>query len=280
MKTIRIETNGQYKPLFLCSDIHIDSADHLPDLFLKHLNFCLKKNIDIVINGDIFDLMQSRYDGRRKNQQEKKHYFNDVLKDTVKTLEPYSHLIKAIFKGNHETSVERHSDLNMLELLIDLLNAKGSNIEIGGYQNILQIGLSHTTSKYNYNIFAHHGVGGNAPVTKGIISFNRISNYLDGVDAVWQGHSHDIMHQEHTKLLIGRDGNPKKITNHWLRTPSYKDEFMKGEGWAVEKGFAPLTEGGLLLELFYDKNKGVKTNTTHWDNFIWQELRESNEGIL
>ena len=52
------------------------------------------------------------------------NYFDKVVEDAVKFYEPYKENIKLITMGNHESSVLRRQENNLLNRLCDGLNVK------------------------------------------------------------------------------------------------------------------------------------------------------------
>ena len=80
---------------FVCSDIHIDSPKFQEELFIKHCKEIVEKEGHIVINGDLFDLMQGRYDPRRNKQDlnprfSTVNYLDSVIEYGIELLKPFS----------------------------------------------------------------------------------------------------------------------------------------------------------------------------------------------
>ena len=69
-----------------------------------------KKNGYIIVTGDLFCLMQGKYDKRSSKsdilpQHNKNNYLDAVIDEAIELLTPYAHNILLLSKGNHETSV-------------------------------------------------------------------------------------------------------------------------------------------------------------------------------
>lgn len=91
----------------MLSDIHWDNPHCDRETLKKHLDYCLKNEIPIMINGDFFCFMQGKYDPRRSKadirpEHNKVNYIDAVIEDCVNWWKPYAHLLTVIGYGNHE----------------------------------------------------------------------------------------------------------------------------------------------------------------------------------
>ena len=80
-------------------------------------------------------------------------------------------------------------------MLVLMLNAdKKSNIQVGNYANFIRFVWKRIDNKQvlKYDIYAHHGAGANAPVTKGMLDFSRIARGVNA-DLIWIGHKHNSL---------------------------------------------------------------------------------------
>jgi hypothetical protein len=227
------------------------------------LDEAVKGGHDILINGDMFCLMQGKYDGRRsKSEIRPEHnnsrYLDSVVDTAVEWFAPYAHNIKVIGYGNHETSILRHCETDVIERFVTLLNNKtGASVQVGGYGG--WVIYQHERSKRiinAYKIKYFHGAGGGGPVTKGAINFNRMATMIEGADAIWMGHVH-----ESTEITYTLEGLNSKNTVElrdvlMIRTPAYKEEYNEGKGgWHVERGAPPKPCGGRWLEIHFERGK-------------------------
>lgn len=95
------------KSYLLISDVHYDNPKCNRKLLKQHLDLALEKDAGILIGGDLFCVMQGKYDPRR-NKGDIEDAFNvpnylDNLIDKVgEFLEPYKKNIVTILQGNHE----------------------------------------------------------------------------------------------------------------------------------------------------------------------------------
>ena len=120
------------------SDLHWDNPKCDRKRLKKDLDYALEHDLDIFINGDLFCAMQGRYDGRRmKGDIREEHNTNTYLDSLVSTavswFEPYAKNIRLIGYGNHETAILKNCETDLLERLVDGLNARGADITLGGY---------------------------------------------------------------------------------------------------------------------------------------------------
>ena len=252
-----IKCDTKNKTILLLSDIHFDSAYCERKLLKSVLDEAIAKDAIILFNGDFFDMMQSRNDKRGSKSNLRKEYLGDnyfdlVIQDAYEYLKPYASNIGIMADGNHETAITKNYETNPLDRLAYLLRKEaGSKVEHTGYQSWvilkLQLGKNHYDT---YKIKMHHGSGGNARVTKGVIEHNRMSTYVNGADLIWLAHTHTqyAMHSTVEKLTCNQNFQIRLEKVYHVRTGCWKQEYKEG-GWSVEKGFSPSEIGGYWLEL-------------------------------
>jgi len=224
---------------------------------LADLQEAVNKNAMIFLFGDVFDAMQGRFDPRRsldelRPEYRRNDYYDFVVKDVAKILSPFAKNIVLISDGNHETATLKNSNISLIDRLVWMLNTQyGGNIQHGGYGGWVRFmfegasgGRSSIKMKY------HHGFGGDAPVTRGVIQTNRQAVYLNGADIVVNGHSHNAYYVPIVQESLSDAGKVIFSTQHHIRTPGYKSEYNDGTtGWAVEKGMVPKPLGGAFVTL-------------------------------
>ena len=247
---------------FLISDLHWDNPKCDLDTLKEHLDEAVELGATILINGDFFCLMQGRYDGRRiKGDVRPEHntpsYLDNVIDTAVEWFKPYAEHIGMIGYGNHETSILKHCETNVLQRFVDLMNHKyKTRIQLGGYGGYIAIPVSRRKngkSPLTFGIHYYHGSGGGGVVTKGVIQNNRLATFIRGVDMIWQGHVHE--YYLHSDMVSGLEHNSegfcvKQRYLHHLRTPAYKEEYQDGsKGWHVERMAPPKPIGGAYLKL-------------------------------
>jgi len=165
---------------------------------------------------------------------------------------------KVAFSGN--TSILKHRDTDPLERLVFLLNTiEGKPVHKGSYAGWIKFNLKRNSSKnsFPFLIAYHHGKGGNAKRSKGILYSQMDAMEYPDANLIISGHDHNkIYDPSNVRRRINTHGKTYKDTVHWLKTGSYKkssDDF----GWEVEKGFTPKRLGGWFVDLEY--NRSTKT---------------------
>lgn len=250
------------KKVLFCSDIHFDSPECDRELLKQHF-----KEADVIlIFGDFFDLMQGKFDPRRSYsdvlpQYKGASYFDLVLQDAVKFLKPFANKIAMFGYGNHETSVISRCNTDPIKNLVALLNfTYKTNIMVGGYQGVVVYQTKVKGKGNSCKIFYHHGSGGSAKRSKGMLD-----NQIDGfsypdADIIVKGHNHSKWHDP-SNVRLSLDQNFKLVhkAQHVLRLGTYKASKMDN-GWEVEKGFLPSKLGGWFI------NFRMRGNLLNWDS--------------
>ena len=90
MKVIRhaknvheIQLQGNNAEIAMLSDLHWDNPKCDQELLKKHLDYCKEENIPVIINGDMFCLMQGRGDNRRNKSDIRPEHNNARYLDSV-----------------------------------------------------------------------------------------------------------------------------------------------------------------------------------------------------
>lgn len=269
--------DGKDLTFAMLSDIHWDNPKCDRATLKKHLDYCLKHKIPVLINGDFFCLMQGRYDPRRnKKDIRPEHNTHDYLDAVINTAvdwwKPYAPILALISYGNHETGIIKNLETDPLQRFVDALNREtGANIQTGGYggwiiirQNMGGGRNATTTIKY------FHGSGGGGVVTKGAINLTRALELYEGFDVFTMGHIHensarnDVRDTIRNTPKLGYELIQKQI--HLMITGTYKEEYQAGDfGWHVERGAPPKPIGGRLLNihLYLEGNNIKKVINSH-----------------
>jgi hypothetical protein len=229
-------------------------------LLKRHLDQAVAKNAPIIMNGDTFCLMQGRGDPRRgkddiRPEHNKGNYLQAVVNDAVQWFKPYAKHIALIGYGNHETSVIRNVEFDVLQMFVTIMNHEnGTDIQVGGYGGAILFGFNTNKAAnhwYRWAMHYYHGSGGGGPVTKGTIQDQRIMAMLEGYDCTWQGHVHELYH--HINMVQFLNRNNYQISQrpmHQIRTATYKEEYQGGVGgFHVERGRPPKPLGGYWMKL-------------------------------
>jgi|GEM_PF-1049439 len=261
--TFRVKVD-KVVPFFILSDVHYDSYHCQRDLLKRHLDEIKAKDGYIISIGDWFDVMGCHRDPRSKGSDVRSEYFRKdasyldlIVNDAFEFLKPYAENLILMGYGNHETAIMNHRDTDILNTLVFLLRQVGSPVVKGGYSGYFNINLQKTdTQSSSYLIAYHHGGGGNAPRSKGILHADMDAKNYPDADLIISGHNHQKGHWP--LVCYRRHANSGKIvfqTRYWVKTGTYKrneDSPLIG-GWEVEKKFDPTPLGGYFLDLEYKR---------------------------
>lgn len=193
-------TKGWYG-LALFSDMHIGATDIDEKRLRDDLKTACDEGRRILINGDltesIFPSDRKRYTPSRA-MSSRDDVINEIMYYTVELLTPYVDYIDLIGTGNHDDAPIKYSGFDIVGAVCTLLNTKRSeglgNIHRAGYWGYARYSIgdnlpSRRTHLSCFDIYHHHGSGGNSPVTKGMIDFNRVV-YSHNADLYWLAHKH------------------------------------------------------------------------------------------
>ena len=256
----KISLSGEHNEIALLSDLHWDNPKCDRVLLKKHLDYCLKNNIFVVITGDLFCLMQGRGD-KRSNKSDilPEHnnfkYLDSIIETAVEWFTPYVSILTVISYGNHETSVIKWQETDILQRFVDLLNmTTGSNVQVGGYGGWIIYEVTHrTNSKVTFKHKYFHGSGGGGIVTKGAINLTRALETYEGFDLFSMGHIHENSCRNDSREILYTNAGINEIRLkqiHHCITGTYKEEYGDGsKGWHIERGAPPKPLGGRILML-------------------------------
>jgi hypothetical protein len=257
-------TSGWEQWLFLTSDNHFDSIYCNRDVMRADFDEAKRRNARIFIFGDFFDAMQGRYDPRRSMPElrpeyaRREDYYDFLVQDAAAWLAPYAGVIDVMADGNHELSVLKAANTNVMDRLVaDLNRATGSKIFHGGYGGWVRFMFTRTlldgthNPKSSVRMKYFHGSGGEAPVTRGVIQTNRQAVYLPDANIIVNGHSHNSYYIPISRERLSGKGMPYFDIQHHIRTPGYKQAYGDGTtGWDVTRGGVPKPIGGCWVRLY------------------------------
>jgi hypothetical protein len=254
-----LEVDSKNVEIAMLSDIHWDNPKCDWTYLKRHLDYCKEKNMLIMINGDMFCLMQGRGDKRGSKsdirpEHNNSRYLDSVVETAVDFWSPYAHLLTVIGYGNHETSIIKWQETDILQRFVDLLNYKnGTSVYTGGYGGWLIVKtttIPQTTTKIKY----FHGSGGGGVVTKGAINLTRALEMYEDFDVFSMGHIHEnAARNDVRETLINHSSLGYRIKHkdiHLMLTGAYKEEYEDGsKGWHVERGAPVKPIGGRILTI-------------------------------
>lgn len=246
--------NTSFKYL-LISDLHIDNPKCKREILFKDLEKAKAENALIFMFGDIFCLMQGKYDPRSskgsiRNEHNVHNYMDAVIEDTAHVLAPYAHLICVLSDGNHETSILKRLETDPLERLADILREKyKSPVVHMPYMGFVIFRYQYPNNKgavRSSTLFYSHGHWGGV-ISKGTQAASRYSAMAPQADIIYAGHTHDRNMVELMRYDVDGIGVVRILPQLYLKGGAYKEEFNTGSGWAVEKIGMPKNIGGWWL---------------------------------
>ena len=256
---IRVKGISECAHFLLRSDAHHDSVACDRDLEMKHLLEAKKRGAWIMDIGDLFDCMQGRYDKRSDRsalREEYQHgpYLNRLVDVAAERYAPFAERWLLMSRGNHETAIAKHNDFDLTEQLYARLKPSAPALQLGTYAGFVRLRLfRRLESSGCVNIAYHHGFGGSAPVTRGVIQSNRMAISYPDANIVWSGHTHTEFYVSIARQRINRQNRVTRDEQVHIKSPGYKEDTSKGEGWAVEKGFMPGSLGAWWLRLWIER---------------------------
>jgi len=252
---------GQRKYVLFLSDVHYDSAKCDREMLKEHLDLAMSRNARVFLNGDFLDLMGGKYDPRNtlpgglRPEYRKQDYFDAVIADAVTFLLPYKNLLTVYAQGNHETNVRKRQHTDPSKRLVAELQALGSPIQLGGYSGYMRWQFYYKTEMKSYMMHYHHGYGGNARRSKGVLQADIDQAQFPDADIILRGHDHQKWHLPVTTERINSKMSVSKSTVHHIRCGSYKKLGDGFRGWETEKGFSQPRLGGWWWWCEYSRKK-------------------------
>lgn len=240
--------------IFLRSDVHHDSVLCNRELEYAHLNKAKARDALVLEVGDTFDAMQGTHDRRSSKSEIRpeyltQDYFGALIRHTAEEYQPYAKNFLEFAKGNHETSVLKHSNICLLSQLAHELNRAGGNVQVGGYDGWVRFMFTmHTNVRQTIRLRYFHGAGASAQVTRGMIDTNRQAVNLVNADIVLNGHNHKNYVTAIGREFLSAHGDVRRDLMWFVRTPGYK---FRGD-WEREKGHANEPHGGCWLRFYLD----------------------------
>lgn len=255
---VEIKSVGRRQKLLMVTDAHYDSHYCDRKLLKKHLQEAKDEDAVIFFNGDLFDVMGCYKDPRSKSADVRPEYIrNDnsyldlVITDVYEFLKPYAENIALMAYGNHETAILKHRDTDPLKRLVFLLNRHTKkDILLSGYKGVMKIkmGKNEGGTSDCFYIVHHHGYGGNAKRSKGVLKADLEQALYPFADIIFSGHTHQKWYVPLNAYRITQKEEIVLKKQYHLNGGSYKDTSDKSMGFEVEKGFNPTVSGGWWID--------------------------------
>ncbi len=263
--TVRFQVDkpGWEQWCFFRSDAHHDNKYCRKDVERAHLEEAKKRNALIFDFGDTFCAMQGRFDRRLDYDQMPDElrptantYLDEIVRYNAEFYLPYANNWALLAAGNHESAVLKNHQTSLTERLAERLRVAGSQVKVGDYQGWIRLMFLYPGNKcHTYRVRYTHGYAGGGPVMKDAIQANRQMVFLDGVDFLISGHTHDSWHIVYRREGLNAEGHPYLRDVECIKMAGYKEEYSPNKGWAVEKGHPPKPLGGWWVRFFYANQK-------------------------
>jgi hypothetical protein len=226
----------------LYGDPHLDAQTHARDLLVRDLKQGREDNDIGVFMGDHWSAILPR-DLKRytsgRNGRKRDAIINDYIDLAYEVYKPYVNTIDVMLLGNHETAVLKNHHVDILGMLIDRLNQIKTDgayrdengkpmIVHAGYTCYVQVQFIYDakgkrSGSVSNSVWLHHGRGGGAPVTKGVIDFNRIAN-ARFADVYAIGHKHTAPDDQDRFEWMDPYGNIRVVWRDFMVVPGYSGE--------------------------------------------------------
>lgn len=239
--------------ILLLSDIHWDNSHCRLDLLKRTMDLAKAEGAPIVIAGDFYCAMQGKWDKRASKEALRPEHrdgvsYLDALVDTAaEWLWPYAKNLAILAQGNHETSIKKHHEVDLLQRLTQELRRNGSQVECAPYWGFLILAAKfvgkQTDSK---RLLWHHGWGGGGEASRGVTQWQQLRTQYSA-DVYLTGHIHRRVSDENVQTTVTARGLIEQSNQLFLRASCWKDESRCG--WGNERGMASRPIGGWWLEI-------------------------------
>jgi hypothetical protein len=244
----------------LMSDLHIGSINSDHDAIVSDLQRAKDIGARVLVNGDVFDAIgpkDKRYDlvTLHPSVARAKDLAKAIVDMAKEILSPFASIIDVMGIGNHEEAWINYNHSDPVRRLIEELNKDGGRIVHGsfwGYINTHFQVLGYR-KRAKHKLLYLHGTGGDSPVTKGTIDFNRKGRSWQ-YDTLTFGHKHNIVCSVEQIGDVSDRGRYSERRQLNLQTGSYYRNYRQltdaeclDYSYAARGGHPPKPIGGLFL---------------------------------
>lgn len=250
----------------LSSDRHWDNPHSDWKLQKTHLEKAKERNAKILDFGDLFCVMQGKYDRRASKtdlrpEHQVDNYLDAVVNTAVDWFSPYADMFALVAEGNHESAIRRHHETDLIERFVTTLNYKnGTQLTKGLYTGYVKFSFKKASGRSRLTpviLNFTHGYGGGGPVTRGVIQTNRKAVYLPDAQICVSGHIHESWQVSIPRERLSHVGKIYLDEQTHICLPTYKEEYLQGENYHRERGRPPKPLGCWFLRFYYE-NKKIK----------------------
>ena len=248
--------------LLAFADNHWDNPHSDWEMQKRHLEEVKERGGAAIGVGDLFCLMQGKFDKRgSKASVRPEHntdtYFDDVIEGAGKFFRPYAPHIVSLGVGNHESEVKKRVEICPTERLCALLNAgKNANVYNGGYSGYVRLLFSESGAgrfQSSTVIQYFHGAGGAAKSTGGTGQMYSDAAYYPDADIMLSGHNHQAFVREVQQQRLSKEDKIYYSIQTHIKLPTYKHAVGTGVGgFEVEKNMHARPLGAWWLRFYWD----------------------------
>jgi hypothetical protein len=253
---------GQPFVRLLMSDLHLGSVNADHDAIVRDLDTAKAHGARVLINGDVFDCIGSkdkRFDLTvlHPSVQRQKDLARAVVAMAKELLMPYREVIDVMGIGNHEETWVNYNYNDPVRALIDELNREGAKITHGSFWGYIKTSfkVEGYRRRPKHKLLYLHGTGGDSPVTKGTIDFNRKGRNWQ-YDCLTFGHKHNLVCGVDQIADVSDRGKYTERKQLNLQTGSYyrnyrqlTQEEVLDYSYAARSAHPPKPMGGIFLFL-------------------------------
>jgi predicted phosphodiesterase len=242
------KSSGTFKILAL-TDLHWDSAHCKLDLLKSHLDEALKKNIPVIIIGDLYDVMQGKYDPRSdqstlREEHRGNCYFDAIIDTSIDWFRPYAKIMALVSPGNHEGAVMKRQQIDLIDRFCRGMKSEGSNVISAPDWGFILVKMKNRNTVNTKKLYYQHGYGGGGEITRGLIDHSRTRSQWDA-DVYVSGHIHRRNIDENIIVRCSARGTVSQEQQLFVRCGSYKDETH--DAWHISKGRGARPVGGWYI---------------------------------
>jgi hypothetical protein len=262
--TIKCTYKAGWEQWFLLmSDQHHDHPYCNEKLLIKHLDQAVERGAGILSFGDWVCGMQAKFDKRGsksklKSEHQVDNYADALVESEASFLSKYAENLCVFARGNHEESLSRRLETDIIQRIVDTINLKTkpkSPVYAGGYGGWVKF-LFESPSKggrTSFNLKYRHSGGSLGTVTRGTLGVNRMALDSPDADIIVSGDNHEEWQMTVVQERLSEQGKISHREQVHIKLPTYKDEFNDGHsGWHVETNKSPRPQGAMWLRFYYE----------------------------
>lgn len=251
---------GQPHFRLLMSDCHLGSmcADH--DLIVRQLQRAKDVGARVIVNGDVFDAIgpkDRRFDLTCLHPlvERKKDLAKAIVEMAKEIFMPFADIIDVMGIGNHEETWINYGYNDPVQRLIEEMNRENGRVRHGSFWGYIKTSfvVPGFRKRPRHKLLYLHGTGGDSPVTKGTIDFNRKGrNWV--YDCLTFGHKHNLVCAVDQIADVSDAGKYTERRQLNLQTGSYYRNYRQlgpdevlDYSYAARSAHPPKPMGGVFL---------------------------------